>query len=265
MMPLRRSAVSAAFGASALLFPLATVAQMGSGDGFLFGAPHGSVTLRGGFARPSAGSDVFSFVQQHLTLSRGDFAGGSFSTDVAINLSERLALEVGTGYSGRSVPSVYRDWVDNKDQEIAQTTALRRMPLTVGVRYYLSPTGRSISRLAWVPTRVATYVAGGAGGTWYSFRQSGDFVDYQTLDVFGTTLKSSSWAPTAYGAVGVDYSMSARTGLVAEARYDHAKARMSRDFSKFDRIDLSGLAATVGLTIRYYYSGHQIDDITRRI
>jgi hypothetical protein len=45
--------------------------------------------------------------------------------------------------------------------------------------------------------------------------------------------------------------MSARVGLVGEARYDRAHARMSSDFVGFDRIDLSGLSATMGLMYRF--------------
>ena len=103
----------------------------------------------------------------------------------------------------------------------------------------------------YVPARVVPYVSAGIGITWYSFRQSGDFVDYQSLDVFGTTLESSAWAPSAYGALGVEYSVRARTSVVAEARYDAASARMSSDFSGFNRIDLSGVAATLGLMFRF--------------
>lgn len=233
------------------MVPLVASAQAGSGDGFLFGAPRGSFTLRGGITRPSEGSDLFAFVRKELTVGRGDFTGGSLSGELAFFASDRLALQLGVGFSRRTVASVYRDWVDNDDREIEQSTVLRRVPLSAGLRYNLLPSGRSLGRLAWVPARAVPYVSGGVGITWYSFRQAGDFVDYQTLDVFGTSLASSAWAPTAFGAVGVDYALAARLGLVLEARYDGARARMSSDFSGFNSIDLSGVAATAGLTVRF--------------
>jgi len=246
-----RSVFRAAAWVGAMLAPLGAGAQMGSGDGFLFGTPRVSITLHGGLAMPSAGSDVYAFVQKHLTLGRSDFAGRSLSADLAIRTSDRTAVLLSVGSSGQVVWSEYRDWVDNNDRPIEQSTALRRTPLTVGIRYYLTPPGRTLSRLAWVPARVVPYVAAGAGSTWYKFRQSGDFVDYKTLGVFGSTMESSAWTPTAYGAAGVDCALTARLGLVAEARYDLGSARMSSDFSGFNRIDLSGLAVTAGLTIRF--------------
>ena len=38
-------------------------AQSGGGDGYLFSAPHATLSIRGGLARPTASSDVFSFVK----------------------------------------------------------------------------------------------------------------------------------------------------------------------------------------------------------
>jgi len=217
----------------------------------MFGAPTGILTVRGGFARPSEGSEVFSFVRDELTVARGDFAGGSFGMDAAFFLRPQVALQFGLGVANRTTPSVYRDWVDTDDREIEQSSSLRRMPLSAGLRYYLTPPGRSIGRLAWVPARVAPYVTAGGGITWYEFKQTGDFVDYQTLDVFGTELVSEAWSPSAFLAAGADYALSARVGLVGEARYDWASARLSSDFSGFNRIDLSGLAITVGLAYRF--------------
>lgn len=250
-MPMGRVALSAALCASALLVPLVAGAQSGAGGGYMFGAPKASLTLRGGFARPSEGSDVFSFVRDELTVARGDFAGGSFSADAAFFVRPQLAVQFGIGVASRTTPSVYRHWVDTDDLEIEQSSSLQRMPLSAGLRYYLTPPGRSISRLSWVPARVTPYVAAGGGITWYQFKQTGDFVDYQTLDVFGTELISDGWSPSAFGAVGADYALGARVGLVGEARYDWASARLSSDFSGFNRIDLSGFAVTVGLAYRF--------------
>jgi outer membrane protein W len=247
----RLTVASAAFLGCALAAPLGVGAQPRSGDGFLFGMPRGSISLRAGFALPTASSDVFAFSHDNLTVGRGDFAGSTVSADAAFTLTPRLALQASAGYSGRTVPSEFRDWVDNNDLPIEQSSVLRRIPLTIGLRYYLVPPGRSLGRLAWVPTRLAPYVGAGVGQVWYRFRQSGDFVDYQTLDVFNETLESSSWAPTGYGAVGLDYALNAKVGLVTEARYDYARARMGIDFEGFDRIDLSGFSATVGLAFRF--------------
>jgi len=247
----RRTAAVAAIWICHVVAPAGAGAQRTAGDGFMFGAPGASFALRAGLARPTAGSDVFSFAREHLTLGHRDFVGGSISGDLAIHVSERVAVQVSAGYSSRTSASEFRDWVDNNDLPIEQSSVFRRAPITVGLRYYLAPPGRSLGRLAWVPTPLVPYISAGAGGVWYKFRQSGDFVDFQTLDVFSSDLESSSWAPAVHGAAGLDYALSAKVGLVTEARYDRASARMQSDFSGFDRIDLSGFTVTLGLSFRF--------------
>src|SRR5689334_18849879 len=61
-----------------LMAALATLPALASaqdnGNGFLFGAPAGAFTLRGGWAMPRAKSDLFTFTTQNLTLNRSDFS-----------------------------------------------------------------------------------------------------------------------------------------------------------------------------------------------
>ncbi len=248
---LKRRAVETTL-AAALVLPSALVAQApAAGRGFMFGAPSGSFSLRLGLAQPVANDGIFNLADSLLTVNRGDYIGFNFTANLVQRITERAAVEMSVGYSGRSIDSHFRDFVDNNDAEIEQTTELRRVPLTIGGRYYLVSPGRQLGRLAWVPTRFVPYVSAGAGAMWYQFTQQGDFVDFQTLDVFNTELRSSNWAPSAYGAIGAEISTSALVSINAEARYDAAKAKMSNDFSGFHRIDISGVSATVGLSFRF--------------
>lgn len=231
--------------------PARAEAQSGGGDGFLFRAPRGSVSLRLGVARPSGNSNVFDFTSQQLTVDNGDFTGVSGAVDMDFTVTRRTAVQLGVSITDRDASSEYRDYVDNNDLPIEQRTSFRRVPVTGGLKVYLTPPGRSLGRFAWVPSKLAAYVSGGGGLVYYSFKQSGDFVDFQDLAVFPTSLESSGWTGTAYGATGANFSLSTRVGLVTEARYDWARATMSSDFQGFDRIDLSGLSLTTGLHFRF--------------
>ncbi len=231
--------------------PLVLGAQS-RGDGFLFGRPSATFTLRGGFASPTAGGDVFAFTSKQLTVGRGDFGSGAIGADLGVRVADRLELQFGASVTGRTVNSEFRDWVDNDNRPIEQQTSFRRTPLTAGLKYYLSSPGRTIGRLAWIPSKFTPFVAAGAGTMWFNFSQSGDFVDFKSLDVFRTNLKSKGWAPMAYGSGGVEYSLTPRIGLTSEARYERASGTMSRSsFEGFDRIDLSALTANVGLSFRF--------------
>ena len=71
------------------------------------------------------------------------------------------------------------------------------------------------------------------------------------MDVFPDTFQSSGWTPTAHVSAGTDVGFGLRYGLTGEARYAWARARLSSDFSGFDRIDLSGYNLSMGFYVRF--------------
>lgn len=222
-----------------------------SGQGYLFKDPRVRLAVRGGVDGALAGGDLFAFVTQELTLERRDFTGGTMGMDAAIRLTPRIDAVLAGSVAKASERSEFRDFVDTQDNPIEQTTTLARIPFTLGLRAYLLPRGRAVGSLAWIPSRFAPYVGIGGGAMRYEFRQSGDFVDYETLDIFHDDLESAGWAPTANAALGVDYSLSALFALNVEAKYDYARASVGADFVGFDRIDLSGVSTTLGLSLRF--------------
>ena len=226
-------------------------AQESSGDGFLFKAPAGTVGFRLGFDRATADSDVFTFVTDQLTLNRRDFSSFTFATDFEYRLTPRLGALFSVAISRSTTPSEFRHFIDNNDRPIKQTTGFMRVPLAGSVKAYLASPGRSVGHFAWIPSRYAPYVGGGAGALWYRFAQDGDFIDFATLHVFGDHFNSDGWTPMAQAFVGTDVSLNPRFAVTAEGRYQWARANLSRDFAGFDRIDLSGFAVTAGIAIRY--------------
>ncbi len=233
--------------------PLALFAQDPGqrGDGFLFRRPVISLTVRGGYDRPSGRSEIYDFTTTQLTLDRGDLAALGYQFDLGVRVAERVDLVFSVGEARRSQPSEFRDFVDNNDLPIEQTTTLRRVPLTAGVRYALTRPGEQIGKFAWIPSRITPWVGVGGGAMQYTFRQKGDFVDFQTYDVFARTFQSKGWTPLAYANIGADLSLSERVALVGDLRYTAARASLDGAFVGFDKIDLSGAAATMGLSVRY--------------
>lgn len=235
--------------AAGLASPLAA---QDSGNGFLFQQPAGSITIYAGYSHAMAGGDLFPFVTNELTLKKGDFSGPLIGLDLAYKLAPQLDLALSTSYSGTSTPSSYRQFVDQNNAEITQETDFRRVPVMLSVRAYLTPQGRSVGRFAWVPSRFAPYVGVGGGAMWYKFSQHGDFVDFQNGNsVFPGDFTSSGWTPAAQGLAGIDFNVSPHVALTGEAKYIYAKSSLNQSFSGFDKIDLSGISATVGLTYRY--------------
>ena len=237
--------------ALALLVFATSPALAQSGNGYLIGRPDGSVTLRGGFAHPLAGSDVFDFARKQLTLGHSAFDGFALGGDVSFVLRSDLDLVVGLDWSGSSSRSEFRDYVDNKQLPIEQTTSLSRIPFTASLKWYPVPRGRSVGKFAWIPAKYAPYLGAGAGIMWYSLTQDGDFVDFKTLNVFSHRFESSKAGPTAHVLAGFEYSLNQRLGISTEGRYIWSRADLGDDFSGFKPIDLSGFSTSVGLLVRF--------------
>ena len=250
-MKLQRLMLSAAVLTAGALSVAAPLAAQSAGNGFLFRKPVASLTLRGGLAQASAGSDLFSFSRKQFTLGRDDFRGPSIAADLGLNVAPRVQIVLGTAYSGTETRSEYRDWVDNNDQPIEQTTTFERIPATASGKASITSPGDEVGRFAWVPSRYAPYVGAGAGGMWYRFRQEGDFFNSETFVVRSDLLESKGWTKTAHAFAGVDLSLSPRDAITTQGRYDWGEARLDQyAFEGFEPIDLSGFSATVGIHIR---------------
>lgn len=243
--------VLAVFGLALGSAMASTASAQSAGGGFLFAKPKGTFMLRTGYASANARSDLFAFTTDQLTLDRRDFGGLAVDMDVGLRMGARTELVFAGSYAGASKGSEFRRFVDQANNPIRQTTTFQRIPITVGVRRYLTSPGRAIGNFAWIPAKVAPFLGVAGGAVWYRFRQSGDFVDFNTNEVFPSTLVSSGWAPALRGVAGVDYTLSPRLALTGQAGYLWATGPVSRDFSGFRRIDLSGLSTSIGLAVRF--------------
>lgn len=248
----RRAATAVSFAVLALvlLAPAPAGAQIG-GDDFLFRPSPATLSLRGGYGFASASSELFDDATTLFTLEKSDFNAILFDADVGVRINDRFELVGGVTFGESSARSEYRDWVDQDDLPIEQDTRLTRVPVIAGVRYYLVPRGRSIGRFAWIPAKWAPYVGAGLGAVYYKYVQEGEFVDFESLDVFPATIESTGWGRTGQLFGGVQYSVSRRAALTAEARYVWASADPDLVFSDLDRIDLGGVQTTVGLSFRF--------------
>ena len=218
---------------------------------FLFGAPRGALSIRGGYLIASANSDIYEFFSEDLTIDTKDFNALVFGIDVALALHPRLDVLAGFEYSRAAVDSEFREFEEDNGAPITQTTELRTVPLTGSIKLYLTSRGREISRFAFVPSKARPYVGAGAGLIWYRLEQIGDFVDVDDLSIFPGEFRSSGWGTEAHVFAGLDLQLSPEWYLSLEGRYVWADARLSGDFVGFDPIDLNGLRITVGFSYSF--------------
>ena len=191
-------------GAIALCAAGSAAAAQGSGKGFLFGPPAGSFSLRGGYALANAGSGVFDDAISQLTLDKRDFSSLTYGGDISYSPTPRTDIVFDVAVSSVKQPSEVRAFYEGDDDPIVQSTKFRRVPLTVGLRYYLADRGRAVSQFAYIPSAFAPYIGVAGGAMNYKFEQSGDFVDFSSIDpvtgeadIFTAEIEDSGWTPMA--------------------------------------------------------------------
>ncbi len=248
-------------GALGLLIAAALVAPVGHQEasaqrGFLLGTPKASLTVRIGASVPRTGSgdgteSLWDFNRKQLTVEGGDFAGASVGGELAIRASEHMDVTLGVMYNRGDTRSEFRDWVDGDDLPIEQSTVFVTLPVVLGVKAYLRERGRSVGRFAWIPRTWNPYGGLALGWTRYKFQQWGDFVDFETLDIFADNFLSEGWGRTLHLLGGLDVQLNRRMVLNGEARYGFARAPLESDFVGFPDLDLGGAQVTVGLGFRF--------------
>lgn len=240
----------------ASLLSTATFAAAQAPD-FWFERPRGSIALYGGWSTPREASDLFDFVREEMTITRGDFSGPLLGADVALALTGWLDVVLGVEGTSGTRDSELRHWVEN-GFPIRQTTEFGWTRATASGRVYLLPRGRTIGTHAWVPARFSPFVGGGAGVVWYTFEQFGDFIDYRTVDdpegpeIFTDRLSSTGAGTTTHLLGGLEVSLTRSLVLRGEHRYNWGSAPVDAFvFSGFEDIDLAGHRTTIGIAKRF--------------
>jgi hypothetical protein len=244
-----RSLVTAAVVASALAAPGPALAQ--GGPGFLFDNPRVSLGFKAGYQMPQAGSAIYDFALDSLTLGRSDFDGPWIGGELAVRLTDHVDFAVGFGWSQSRAESEYVNWVDQDDRPIEQVTELETFSGSFGAKLYLTDRGRQVGRFAWVPSLVTPYVGGGIGWVSYEFVQGGDWVDFETLEIVTDRLESDGSGFSGHGAVGFEIALGRQFVLTGETRYTYAEGSVEGPYAAFGHIDLTGLQFLGGIALRF--------------
>ena len=214
---------------------------------FLFQEPKRYLGFRIGIFSPEADSDLFNMVTEQLTLNKSDFRTWDFGIDIGFSPTERIDLVFSLDHSTHSKNSEFRDYVDEQELPITQSTEFSQTPLTAGIKYLFIPRGRQVGQYSWVPSTIVPYVIGGAGFLRYEFSQYGDFVDFSILEIFSAAFESSGSPFTYYLGGGTEINISKSAYINLGFRYYWADDGLDNDFSGFDPIELGGYRLTAGI------------------
>jgi len=175
-----------------------------------------------------------------LRFEVADFKSTTFGAEWLIAMGNRMEVGLGAGFSSRTVPSVYADFVNEDDSEIEQDIKLRMIPFTATVRFL--PLGRE--------SVVQPYIGGGVGVISWRYSETGEFIDFTDGSIFPESFVGSgaNAGPVVLG--GVRFGLGA-ADVGFEGRYQSAKGSLSTDEFFGSEIDLGGITFLVNFNLRF--------------
>ena len=208
----------------------------------------GVFTPRGEDARVAG--DVISANRDYLFFEVKDFHTASIGAEWLVAFGEFFEGGAGIGFSRRTVPSVYTDFVDVDGSEIEQSLRLRMVPISFTVRAL--PLGQS--------NPLQPYLGVGLNVIKWRYAEFGDFIDFnnnRSIDPASYVASGTATGPVVIGGIRFGGQTLTAGG---EIRYQKADADLPGDFyvqpdrvlqGLGPRIDLGGWSYNFTMGIRF--------------
>lgn len=201
-----------------------------------------SFTLRQSVLASSGGGEAFSLFQRDLTPGPDAMHIGIGGGEVRWRMARDLHVVGGAESGARTVGS---------ESRYAPSTTPARQSTSLDLSS-LQYAGVSWTPLHWRAKgteRARLGLAAGGGHGSYRLHQWGQFADANRQLTFTDDFVSSGHGTFGYGALQLEVPVWRGVALSGDVRRQFGSAPMSADFAQFDRIDLGGTRAGVGLTI----------------
>ncbi len=176
-----------------------------------------------------------------LAFNLKDFNGATVGGEWLIGLNDFVDAGLGLGFSTRTVPSVYADFVNTDGSEIEQDLKLRMVPFTATIRFL--PLGRHD---AFLP-----YVGAGVGVIRWRYSETGQFVDFSDRSIFRDAFTGTGAATGPVILGGARFPIGGLQ-VGGEIRYQNAKGNLpeSEGFAG-SKIDLGGFSYLLTFAVKF--------------
>ncbi len=207
-----------------------------SGISFL---PAQSVNFKIGLFSPTLGSDLWDVNKENLFFSNEDMLDIYYGLEYEHFIGRNLSLSFEAGNYEKTVYSQYRDYEFDDGLPIFQNLYLSISGIEVNIKIY--PMGH---RKIFNP-----YFGAGAGVYLWEYEQWGDFIDFETWDVYEGYGNTKTYSAGFNFKSGFVFRFRRHMGISFEAKYQYLKGELSTLFEGFEKLDLSGISLNVGLNL----------------
>ena len=206
------------------------------GSGFLVSQ---SVNLKIGMFVPAMKSDLWETNLDNLVLTKPDMMNAYYGVEYEMFLNRHASFSLEIGSYTRSVYSQYRDYTFQNGDPIFQNISLRLTPIEANFKFY--PLGHRY--------RVFPFFGAGAGLYAWTYRQWGDFINFEDDSINEGFAETKTVSVGFNGRIGLVFRLYSRVALALEGKYQYLKGRLSRFFEGFELLDLGGFTANLSVNI----------------
>jgi hypothetical protein len=207
-----------------------------------------SVSARYGVFRPSGGSEVFALIDRALAPGSNGLRPQLLGGELQVGVTRRWRVLLGAEAGERTIGSLSRVLPVPSSGDVRQQTTLEITSLQYVGAEWQALRWRGASRSA--PDRLRLLVGAGAGTARYRLRQWGEFVDADRRIVYADDFRSAGHGGFGYAGAALEVPLRRWLALQADVRRQFGSAPMTADYASFDRLDLGGTRAGVGVTVR---------------
>ena len=199
----------------------------------------------GGFRALQIESQLFDSNDVDFGITEGDFRSGRIGFEVDFALLPMVEIMVGFDTGGSETSGNYLDLVYEDGSEIEHSARLEMTEYTFGARVRPLPGGR-----------VSPYLAVGVSLASYRYSETGEFVDFDTADIFYDEFEERQALFGFFAGAGLDYALvrlpyGRRIDLFGEFRYARGKGEHEDGFDGFGDLTIGRTGGLLGLRIRF--------------
>lgn len=206
------------------------MAVFGLGSGILISQ---SINLKIGLFVPRMQSDLWDINLTNLAFSKSDMVNTYYGAEYEVYLNRHTSFSLEIGNYTRTVYSQYRDYTFENGDPILQDITLSLTPIEANFKIY--PLGNRYM--------VSPFFGVGAGVYAWTYRQSGDFINFQDDSINNGVAETKTFTIGFNGRLGLVFRFHPRFALALEGKYQYLKGRLSGYFQDFDLLDLGGVTA----------------------
>jgi opacity protein-like surface antigen len=175
--------------------------------------------------------DVLRNNRTFLVFEIDEFDSTTFGGDFSVSLGSFVELGVGLNYTQTTVPSINDEFVDEDGTEIFMEMKQKIVPLALTAKLF--PFTRD--------AKVQPYLGGGVQFNRWQYTEVGEFLDYDTGEIFRDSFKDDGVETGPVFLAGVRFPLGNNMLMGGEWRYATAKADLDPSLGFFgDTLDLGG-------------------------